>query len=73
MDQYIYQKVSGSKICFLVLYVDDILLATNNKGLLHEVKQFLSKHFDMKDMDEASYVIGIKIHREISRGILGLS
>ena len=40
-DQCIYQKVSGSKICFLVLYVDDILLATNDKGLPHEVKQFL--------------------------------
>ena len=73
MDQCIYHKVSGSKICFLVLYVDDILLVTNDKGLLHEVKQFLSKNFDMKDMSEASYVIGIKIHRKRSRGILGLS
>jgi transposase InsO family protein len=73
MDQCIYLKVSGSKICFLVLYVDDILLATNDKGLLHEVKQFLSKNFDMKDMGEASYVIGIKIHRDRFRGILGLS
>ena len=27
----------------------------------------------MKDMGEASYVIGIKIHKERSRGILGLS
>ena len=73
MDQCIYLKVSGSKISFLVLYVDDILLATNDKGLLYEVKQFLSKNFDMKDMGEASYVIGIKIHRERYRGILGLS
>ena len=73
MDQCIYQKVSGSKICFLVLYVDDILLATNDKSLLHEVKQFLSKNFDMKDMGDASYVIGIKIHRDRFRGILGLS
>ncbi|RVW85342.1 Retrovirus-related Pol polyprotein from transposon TNT 1-94 [Vitis vinifera] len=62
-----------SKVCFLVLYVDDILLATNDKGLLHEVKQFLSKNFDMKDMSEASYVIGIKIHRDRFKGILGLS
>ncbi|RVW54247.1 Retrovirus-related Pol polyprotein from transposon TNT 1-94 [Vitis vinifera] len=62
MDQCIYLKVSGSKVCFLVLYVDDILFATNDKGLLHEVKQFLSKNFDMKDMGEASYVINIKIH-----------
>ncbi|KAJ9685151.1 hypothetical protein PVL29_017257 [Vitis rotundifolia] len=73
MDQCIYLKVSGSKVCFLVLYVDDILLATNDKGLLHEVKQFLSKNFDMKDMGEASYVIGIKIHRDRFKGILGLS
>ena len=73
MDQCIYQKVSGSKIRYLVLYVDDILLATNNKVLLYQVKQFLSKNFDMKDLGEASYVIGIKIHRDRSRNILGLS
>ena len=41
----------------IVLYVDDIFLATNNKGLLCEVKQFLLKNFDMKDIGEASYVI----------------
>ena len=73
MDYCIYRKVNGSKTCFLVLYVNDILLATNNKGLLFEVKQFLSKNFDMKDMGEASYVIGIKIHRQRSRGIMGFS
>eukprot|EP00253_Pinus_taeda_P009013 PITA_09013 len=73
MDQCINLKVNGSKICFLVLYVDDILLATNDKGLLHEMKQLLSKNFDMKDMGGASYVIGIKIHRDRFQGILGLS
>ncbi|KAL4351255.1 hypothetical protein GQ457_06G019360 [Hibiscus cannabinus] len=73
MDQCIYQKVSGSKICFLILYVDDILLATNYRGMLHEVKQFLSKNFDMKDMGDASYVIVIKIHRDRHKGVLGLS
>ena len=62
-----------SKIYFLVLYVDDILLATNNRGLLDEVKQFLSKNFDIKDMGDASYVIGIKIHRDRHQAILGLS
>ncbi|KAL0443939.1 UNVERIFIED_CONTAM: Retrovirus-related Pol polyprotein from transposon TNT 1-94 [Sesamum latifolium] len=30
-------------------------------------------NFEMKDMGEASYVIGIKIHRDRSRCILGLS
>ena len=41
MDQCIYQKVNGSKIYFLALYVDDILLETNDKGLLYEVKHSL--------------------------------
>ena len=40
---------------------------------MNEVKQFLSKHFDMKDMGDVSYVIGIKIFRDIHNGILGLS
>ena len=73
MDQCIYHKVSGSKIIFLVLYVDDILLASNDLGLLHEVKRFLLQQFDMKDMGEASYVIGIRIERDRSQRILGLS
>ena len=73
MDECIYQKINRSKIYFLILYVDVILLATNDKGLLYEVKQFLSKNFDMKDMGDASYVIGIMIHRNRFRGILGLS
>ena len=73
MDQCIYQRVSGSRTHFLVLYMDDILLAINDKGMMHGVKQFLSKNFDTKYMGETSYVIGIKIHRDKSRGILGLS
>jgi len=38
MDQCIYHKVSGSKIIFLVLYVDDILLTLRDLSLLHEAK-----------------------------------
>ena len=55
------------------MYVDDILLATNDRGFMHEVKQFLSNHFDMKNMGDASYFIGIKIFRDRHNGILGLS
>ena len=52
----------------LVLYVDVIMLAENNKGMLHDVKQYLSKNFEMKDMGETSYVIEIEIFsRQITR------
>lgn len=38
VDRCIYRKISGSKFMFLVLYVDDILLATNSLSMLHETK-----------------------------------
>ena len=44
---------------FLVLYVDDILLAANDTDLLVETNQLLFSHFDMKDLWETSYVLGI--------------
>ncbi|GKA97570.1 putative RNA-directed DNA polymerase [Tanacetum coccineum] len=47
--------MSGSNFIILVLYVDDILLASNNIDLLHESKHFLSRNFDIKDLGEASF------------------
>ena len=38
VDQCIYMKVSGRKYIFLVLYVDDILLAANDIDLLVDTK-----------------------------------
>ena len=40
-----YMKVSGRKHIFSVLYVEDILLATNDTDLLVETKQILFSHF----------------------------
>lgn len=51
------------------MYVDDILLAANNLGLLYEAKKFLTENFEMKDMSEVSYVKGIKIFHDRSQGI----
>ena len=47
--------------------MDDILLASSDLGLLHETKRMLSKNFDMKDLGEASFILGIEIHRNRSR------
>ena len=69
----VYKKTSGSTIVFLVLYVDDILLIRNDIPMLQSVKVWLSKQFSMKDLEETSYILGIKIYRDRSRRMLGLS
>ena len=73
VDRCIYLKVNGSKVIFLILYVDDILLATNELGFLHKTKKFLSNNFKMKDMGEVSYVIWIEILHNRSQGLISLS
>ena len=71
MNVYIISLV-GANI-FLVLYVDDILLDTNDLNLLRDIKKFLSNNFEMNDLGNASYVLGIQIYRDHSKDILGLS
>jgi len=58
-DQCIYQKFDESNFVILVLYVNDILLASNSVSFLNETKQMLSCHFDIKNLGEASFVMGI--------------
>src|SRR5215216_4143767 len=69
----IYMKVSGSSIAFLILYVDDILLIGNDTEFLDSIKGYLNKNFSMKDLGEAAYILGIKIYRNRSRRLVGLS
>ena len=69
----VYKKISGSAILFLVLYVDDILLIGNDIPTLQSVKSWLRKCFSMKDLGEAAYILGIKIYRDRSKRLIGLS
>jgi hypothetical protein len=49
-DNYVYAKFKNGRYIFLILYVDDILLASSDVHLLLETKKFLSLKFDMKDL-----------------------
>ena len=69
----IYKKVSGSSVAFLILYVDDILLIGDDIEFLDSIKGYLNKSFSMKDLGEAAYILGIKIYRDRSRRLIGLS
>ena len=57
----------------MVLYVDDILLIGNDVEKLSNVKKWLAEQFQMKDLGEASYVLGIQIIRDRRNKLLALS
>ncbi|KAK8523044.1 hypothetical protein V6N12_073755 [Hibiscus sabdariffa] len=69
----VYKKFGGSIVSFLILYVDDILIIGNDVPTLQSIKTWLSSCFSMKDLGEAAYILGVKIYRDRSRRLLGLS
>ena len=60
-DRCVYYRYGGGGGVILCLYVDDILIFGTNIDVINEVKSFLSKSFDMKDLGEADVILNIKL------------
>lgn len=63
VDQCIYHKVEEDQLLYVAVYVDDILIFSNNIKMIRALKKKLASSFKMKDMGEASSVLGMKITR----------
>ena len=60
-EPYVYKRHQDKVVIFLVLYVDDILLIGNDVGVMSLVKVWLLSQFDMKDLGETNFILGIKL------------
>jgi hypothetical protein len=70
-DMCVYYHYGGGKWVILCLYVDDILIFGTNIYVIIEVKFFLSKSFDMKDLGEVDVILNIKPIK--TNGVITLS
>ena len=69
----VYSKISGKHIVLVALYVDDLLILSNNDDLVAQVKKSLSSHFQMKDLGLASVFLGMQINQNSSAVSVHLS
>ncbi|KAK8506757.1 hypothetical protein V6N12_002201 [Hibiscus sabdariffa] len=69
---YVKSLDDGSFI-FLLLYVDDMLIAAKNIHDVVDLKALLSQEFDMKDLGAAKKILGMEIHRDRGSRKLWLS
>ena len=58
---------------FIALYVDDIILITENDDVMKKTKQDLMQRFQMKDMGPLYHVLGISCIQDVENGRLGLT
>lgn len=74
IDHFLYTKqAKDGSLLILILYVDDMLIADRHMAKILALKSKMAKVFDMKDMGEASHILGMHIHRDRSKKLLYLS
>ena len=67
------QKFAPDDFIILLIYVDDMLIVGQNVSKIRQLKQELSKFFEMKDFGPAKKMLGISISRDRKERKLWLS
>ncbi len=55
---------------FIMVYVGDLILACNNKDKLLQVKEKLSQKFEMKDLGDLHFFLGMEVERDRAQRLL---
>ena len=58
------RKESDGSITYILLYVDDLLVARKSEAVVQQVYAHLYDHFITKDLGEVSHYLGIQIQHE---------
>ncbi|RUS71344.1 hypothetical protein EGW08_020887 [Elysia chlorotica] len=61
-DTCVYTKSKGDDLIIILVWVDDVIIASNNKTLLERTKDGLKSQFKMKDLGVISHFLGIEFH-----------
>lgn len=71
-DSCVYVRRVGESIVVIAVYVDDLLIFYNNSGWKDQLKSTLTKNFKMKDLGNATSVLGIRIEYNRRAGTLSM-
>ena len=62
-DHTVFYRHSDRKITILAVYVDDIIITGDDQEEIKRLKGCLSKEFEVKDLDNLKYFLGIEVAR----------
>ncbi len=58
---------------FIVVYVDDLILVCNNKDKLLEMKEKIFQKFEMKDLGNLHFFLGMEVKRDCAQHLFYIS
>ena len=71
VDTCVYYKWEGKSKTIVIVWVDDIIIATSSESALKRVKDSLSKMFKMKDLGRLSWFLGIEF--KYQKGVIEMN
>lgn len=68
-----FKRTDSGHFIYLLLYVDDMLIASADFVAINHLNILLSSEFEMKDLGAARRILGMEITRNRAKGLLFLS
>jgi hypothetical protein len=72
-DPCVYINKEHGNIVIVVIYVDDLMVASDNPRKLQRLKSELSKSFEMKDLGPLSFCLGIEFTQDVKKQTITMS
>ena len=64
-DHTLFLKKCHWKITSLIVYIDDMVVTGNDPQEREALKNHLSREFEIKDLGELKYFLGIEVSRSL--------
>ncbi len=68
LDYSLFTRTQGTIFISLLVYVDDILIASNDMSTMHALKDSLHAEFKLKDLGNLKYFLGLEVAKS-AKGI----
>ena len=66
-DTCVYYKIDGKKVLIIAVYVDDLILMSNDDLSMSLIKKNLHNEFKMKELGQIKHCLGMRIIRSESK------
>lgn len=66
-DPSLFIKENNQSYIALTTYVDDIILASNSRKEIDEIKKHLNNYFSIKDLRKLKFILGLEVARNKKR------
>lgn len=64
VDKCLYTLCIDGSVCYLIVHVDDILIASNDSLLIDKIQDFIGNKFEIKNLGNVSHFLGIDVKKD---------